>query len=452
VPKRDQLPDNALIVTEYDEFRGIVQAFVDGHHELLVVIGDPGLGKSEEIRRRMQAKFGVCKWALIQGKHTPLDLYRKLYHARLLPVVIDDLDGLFSNSTNTAILKCVCDTRLVKRVEYGSTHPAFTRDDDPLPSSFDSISRVSIIANEWQTVSKNLQAIQDRGLLIFFRPSAVEVHREVARARWFDDPEIFEFIGRHLPLITRPSFRLYITAKNHKQSRANWRDLMLRTIENEATSETILVARLLADPSYDAMSTPEAARKEAFQRLGGGSWATYHRHKNKLRQLQNHLGPAVFTSVFQPNVLMNAFKSADAVIGVMNYINNPVHEVVSEIVIKNMKQGSVLLDLRIDQGGCFETTCFLPVGHPVIFEKHGVLHYCVSNLSSRVARTAAMALSNIFVPLIMQLSESGGAAGIPTTDVFRSGLYVYGGKLVNNYVAKQFNLTASDISLYLSAF
>ena len=172
----------------------------------------------------------------------------------------------------------------------------------------------------------------------------------------------------------------------------------------------------------------------------------------KLRQLQNHLGPAVFTSVFQPNVLMNAFKSADAVIGVMNYINNPVHEVVSEIVIKNMKQGSVLLDLRIDQGGCFETTCFLPVGHPVIFEKHGVLHYCVSNLSSRVARTAAMALSNIFVPLIMQLSESGGAAGIPTTDVFRSGLYVYGGKLVNNYVAKQFNLTASDISLYLSAF
>jgi hypothetical protein len=201
---------------------------------------------------------------------------------------MDDLDGLFSNPTNTAILKCICDTRRVKRVEYGSMHPAFTRGDNPLPPSFESISQVSIIANEWKTVSKNLQAIQDRGLLIFFRPSALEVHREVARARWFDDPEIFEFIGRHLSLITRPSLRLYITAKNHKQSGLNWRDLILRTIESEATSGIILVARLLADPSYDILPAPETAREEAFQRLGGGSRATYHRHKKKLRQLQNN--------------------------------------------------------------------------------------------------------------------------------------------------------------------
>ena len=287
MPTRDKLPDNAVIVTEYDEFRSIVQAFADGHHELLIVVGDPGIGKSEEIKRRMQAKFGACKWALIACKHTPLDLYQKLYHARLLPIVLDDLDGLFSNPTNTAILKSVCDTRPVKRVEYGSMHPAFTQGDDPLPSSFDSISQVSIITNEWQTVSKNLQAIQDRGLLIFFQPNAVEVHREVARGRWFDDPEIFAFIGRHLPLIMRPSFRLYITAKNCKQSDLNWRDLILRTIKNEATSKMILVARLLADPSYDDTPAPELARKKAFQRLGGGARATYHRHKTKLCQLQN---------------------------------------------------------------------------------------------------------------------------------------------------------------------
>ncbi|MCL1937722.1 MAG: NAD-binding protein [Candidatus Azobacteroides sp.] len=172
----------------------------------------------------------------------------------------------------------------------------------------------------------------------------------------------------------------------------------------------------------------------------------------KLRQLQSHLGQAVFTSVFQPNVLKNAFKSADVVIGAMHYINDPVHEVVSEDIIKSMKQGSVLIDLRVDQGGCFETTCFLPSDHPAIFEKQGVLHYCIPNLSSQVARTTAMVLSNIFVPLILQLSESNGAAAIATTDAFRSGLYLYGGKLVSNFVAKHFNLTASDIGLYLSAF
>jgi hypothetical protein len=291
VAKRDQLPDNALVVTEYDEFREIVQAFVDGHHELISIIGGPGLGKSEEVKRRMQAKHGGCKWTLIKGKHTSLDLYRKLYHARLLPVVIDDLDGLFSSPNNTAILKCLCDTQRVKRVEYGSMHPAFTRDQNPLPPSFESISRVSIIANEWRTVSKNLEAIQDRGLLVFFRPDAVEVHREVARGRWFDDPEIFDFIGRHLFLITRPSFRFYITARNHKRSGLDWRDLILRTIESEATSNLIRVARLLADSSYDALPAPETAREEAFARLDRGSRAisraTYHRYKKKLLRLQN---------------------------------------------------------------------------------------------------------------------------------------------------------------------
>jgi alanine dehydrogenase len=173
----------------------------------------------------------------------------------------------------------------------------------------------------------------------------------------------------------------------------------------------------------------------------------------KLRKLQANLGYAIFTSVFQPNVLVNAFKSADVVIGSMRYINDPVRYVISEDVVQSMKKGALIIDLRINQGGCFETTCFLPEGHPQIFEKHGVLHYCVPNLSSRVARTTAMALSNIFTPLIIRMGELGGVAGIAKSDVvFRSGLYMYSGKLVNSYVAKCFGLSANDIGLFLSVF
>jgi alanine dehydrogenase len=179
----------------------------------------------------------------------------------------------------------------------------------------------------------------------------------------------------------------------------------------------------------------------------------FDNHIDKLRKIQNELKNPVFTSVFQPNVLINAFESADVVIGAMCYINDPIRYIISEDVIKAMKAGALLIDLRISQGGCFETTGFLPRNHPTIFEKHDVLHYCVPNLSSQVARTASMALSNIFIPLIERISEQGGVTGITTRDMgFRSGLYIYAGKLVNNYVAKYFNLPASDISLFLTAF
>ncbi|MDR0864213.1 MAG: alanine dehydrogenase [Candidatus Symbiothrix sp.] len=173
----------------------------------------------------------------------------------------------------------------------------------------------------------------------------------------------------------------------------------------------------------------------------------------KLRKLQTDLGNPVFTSVFQPNVLVNAFKSADVVIGAMRYINDPVRYVISEDAVQTMKKGALIIDLRVNQGGCFETTCFLPAGHPMIFEKHGVLHYCVPNVSSRVARTTSMALSNIFIPWIIQTGELGGVTGMATTDIgFRSGFYMYAGKLVNSYVAKHFNLPANDIGLFLSMF
>jgi alanine dehydrogenase len=173
----------------------------------------------------------------------------------------------------------------------------------------------------------------------------------------------------------------------------------------------------------------------------------------KLRRLQRRVGVPVFTSVFHPNVLVNTFESADVVIGAMRYIDDSVRYVISEDVIRTMKKNSVVIDLRVNQGGCFETTCFLPADHPAVFEKDGILHYCVPNLSSRVARTTAMALSNLFIPFILRMGESGGVTTIASADSgFRSGFYMYSGKLVNSYMAKYFNLPANDIGLFFSVF
>jgi alanine dehydrogenase len=174
---------------------------------------------------------------------------------------------------------------------------------------------------------------------------------------------------------------------------------------------------------------------------------------DKLRRLQYEVGTPVFTSVFQPNVLLNTFESADVVIGAMRYIDDSVRYFITEDVIRTMKKHSVLIDLRINQGGCFETTCFLPAEHPAVFEKYGILHYCVPNLSSRVARTTSKALSNIFVPLILRMGDRGDVAATASANPsLRSGFYMYAGKLVNSYVAKYFNLPANDIGLLLSVF
>jgi alanine dehydrogenase len=119
-----------------------------------------------------------------------------------------------------------------------------------------------------------------------------------------------------------------------------------------------------------------------------------------------------------------------------------------------MKQGAIIIDLRMAQGGCFETTMEACLSdHPSIFEKHGVLHFCEMSLSSRVARTASIALSNIFFAMFISMSDSGGIDHFALFDRgFAAGYYTYSGKMVNAYVANSFNLPVSDIGLYLRAY
>lgn len=174
---------------------------------------------------------------------------------------------------------------------------------------------------------------------------------------------------------------------------------------------------------------------------------------NKLRTIQQVLGQGLFTSTFHPNVLQNAFRSADVVIGAMRYINTRHRYVIAEELVRTMKKGALVIDLRINQGGCFETTCCLSPEEPTVFEQYGVLHYCKPNISNRVARTASMAFSNIFVPLLLFYGDAGSIQGLIKADSgFRSGVYMYCGKPVNSYVSNHFNLSSNSLDLYLSAF
>lgn len=172
----------------------------------------------------------------------------------------------------------------------------------------------------------------------------------------------------------------------------------------------------------------------------------------KLRKIQHYLGQQVFTSVIHPAVLFKALASADAVIGNLRYINGSERFMVSEKLVKTMKPGAVIIDLSVDQGGCFETSKCRTLKNPV-FEKHGVIHYCVPNISARVARTTSMALSNIFAPMLLKIAHSGSVkSAIAESAGFRNGAYVFGGILVNRLVGSYYGLTSNDIGLLLAGY
>lgn len=173
---------------------------------------------------------------------------------------------------------------------------------------------------------------------------------------------------------------------------------------------------------------------------------------NKLRKIQHYLGQQVFTSVIHPAVLFKALASADAVIGNLRYIYGSQRFMVSEELVKTMKTGAVIIDLSVDQGGCFETSKCGTLKNPY-FEKHGVIHYCLPNISSRVARTASMALSNIFAPMLLKIGDSGGVkSAVHESQGFRTGAYVFGGILVNRLVGEYYGINSNDIGLLLAGY
>lgn len=183
----------------------------------------------------------------------------------------------------------------------------------------------------------------------------------------------------------------------------------------------------------------------------GAAVKVFDNDVNKLRRIQQSLGRMIFTSTLQPNVLRNVFRSADVVIGAMQYVNKTHFYRISADLISEMKKGALIIDLRMSQGGCFETTmeACLP-NHPNVFERFGILHFCELNLSSRVARTASIALSNIFISMFTAMSDCGGVGQFARFDRgFSAGFYMFSGKMVNSYVANHFNLPVNDIGLFL---
>lgn len=188
----------------------------------------------------------------------------------------------------------------------------------------------------------------------------------------------------------------------------------------------------------------EAAVKTALAL--GVNVKVFDNNIHKLKRLQKSLPTQIFTSTIQERVLTKALMRCDVAIGAIKGCNrSPI--VISEEMVQRMKPGSVIIDVCIDNGGCFETSEVTTHDNPVI-TKYGVIHYGVPNITAKYSKTASLAISNIISPYLLDLTENGSIDdAISYDNTIRSGIYMYKGSLVNEAIAKWFNLPFKDLNL-----
>ena len=182
----------------------------------------------------------------------------------------------------------------------------------------------------------------------------------------------------------------------------------------------------------------------------GAEVKVFDNHLYKLRRLKHNLGTQLYTSTLDTFALSQQIRRADVVIGALTVEDGRIPFMVPEEMVASMVPGSIVIDVSIDQGGCFETSEMTSHSQPV-FRKYDVVHYCVPNIASRVPRTATNALSNIFTPILQEIHQHGGINEVLfTNEHFRAGVYIYRGSLTNAAIGKKYNMRYKELGLLIA--
>jgi hypothetical protein len=268
---RTPFVSNVLTVTTYEELNEHALSFAVGRYSLLVLLGSPGLGKSQTLRHSL----GNRRHVYLDNHASAFALYQLLHDHRNQLLVIDDLDSIYADRAMVRLIKALCNTDPVKTIRWHSRHPDIGWDAGKIYPEFETRSAVCLIANQWKTLNTNIQAIEDRGIVIDFRPNAGEIH---VRARtWFDDTVVYDFIERHLGLITRPSMRYYVHGRCLREAHPDrWQAMLLELMGVDRR------IRILATLLEDARYRTQEERAAVFESMGLGDRSTYYRWKKKL--------------------------------------------------------------------------------------------------------------------------------------------------------------------------
>ncbi len=168
--------------------------------------------------------------------------------------------------------------------------------------------------------------------------------------------------------------------------------------------------------------------------LGADVWVIDN-NTNSLERHWQQFGNSTKTIFSTTASLSKHIQDADLVIGSVLIPGASAPKLVSEDMIKQMKKGSVLVDVAIDQGGCFETSKVTTHDEPV-YTKHGVIHYCVGNMPGSVPLTSTYALNNATLPFVIALANKGCEQALRDDEHLANGLNIYKGKVTCKEVAQ----------------
>jgi alanine dehydrogenase len=183
----------------------------------------------------------------------------------------------------------------------------------------------------------------------------------------------------------------------------------------------------------------------------GASVKVFDNSIYRLKRLQNNIGVRLYTSVIEPGILSKQLKTCDVAVGALSSSGGRTPLVVTEEMVSRMRPGSVIVDVCIDHGGCFETSSLTSHKDPV-FRKYDVIHYCVPNIPSGFARTASQAISNVLMPLMLEMADDGGFENLVWYKInIRSGIYLFKGALTNFHLSERFDLKFTDLNLLIAS-
>ena len=256
--------------------------------------------------------------------------------------------------------------------------------------------------------------------------------------------ELIEDVVGSMPVVRAMSEiagnTVLLIAAEYLNSRNNGRGIIMGGVTGVPPTKIVIIG---------AGTVGEYAARTA---LGlGAEVKIFDNHLYKLRRIKQRLGNQLFTSTIDHANLSDALERADVVIGALRAEDGIAPCVVSETMVSAMKPDSIIIDVSIDQGGCFETST--PTTHTdPVFKKYDVIHYCVPNIASRVAHTATTALGNILTPMLLRAGNLGGMEDfIFTKDWFMKGVYCFKGSVTNKNIARILNLKYKDLALFKMA-
>ncbi len=168
----------------------------------------------------------------------------------------------------------------------------------------------------------------------------------------------------------------------------------------------------------------------------------------RLAYLDDVMPANVFPVMSNPTVLREYVTKADVVIGAVLIPGAKAPKLVTKDMLKDMKDGAVIVDVAIDQGGCFETSRATTHAEPT-FVEDGVVHYCVANMPGAVARTSTIALTNATLPYAVEIANKGWKKAMQENNEIKLGANVINGKVTYKAVAEAFGLEYTPVENFL---